>query len=271
MLICPVCGRVLFLEEKRAFCEAGHSFDRAKEGYFNLLMSSSTGAHGDDRAMLLARRCFLEKGYYAHLLEALKKSLTDALPEGGVVMDAGCGEGYYTYALREAFSEKGIPVSFFAFDVAKEAARLVAKKMGNESTVFVGSSYRIPMADGSVDGIVSLFAPFSREEFLRVLRPSGVLIRAYPLEEHLFALKKAVYERPLKNEAVTEETEPWQSVTQMRVGKEITLQTGEDVRALFGMTPYAHKTSRRDMEKLEAIQSLAVQTDFGISLYRKKA
>ena len=271
MLICPVCSKPLLVEEKCARCEAGHSFDRAKEGYFNLLLSSSSGGHGDDKAMLLARRAFLEKGYYSHLLDALTKVCLENFGKGSTLVDAGCGEGYYTDALCRALSEKFGEVSFFAFDIAKDAAKLVSKKMKNSATVFVSSAYRMPLADASADGVLSLFAPFAREEYLRVLKPGGLLIRAYPLEEHLFSLKKAVYENPLKNEAVSDAGDGWDGVEEIRVSKSIHLDSNEDITALFGMTPYAHKTSEKDREKLNALESLRVETDFGISIYRKKA
>lgn len=270
MLICPVCSRPLQLEEKRAFCEAGHSFDRGKEGYFNLLLSSSAGGHGDDKAMLLARRAFLDKGYYGHLLNALKEICLERFGSGCTLVDAGCGEGYYTDSICRALTEKVGSVSFFAFDIAKDAAKMVAKKMRESATVFVSSAYRMPLASGSADGILSLFAPFAREEYLRVLKPGGLLIRAYPLEDHLFELKKAVYDTPLKNEAVSDPGEGWESIEEKRVRKRVEISSNEDITALFGMTPYAHKTSEQDRNKLNGLQKLSVETDFGIAVYRKK-
>jgi 23S rRNA (guanine745-N1)-methyltransferase len=41
-------------DERRLFCENGHSFDLAKSGYFNLLLSqqSKEKRHGDDKLMV---------------------------------------------------------------------------------------------------------------------------------------------------------------------------------------------------------------------------
>ena len=46
-------------------CPMGHSFDVAKSGYVNLLLSQQTGQkhHGDDKRMVKARSTFLGKGY----------------------------------------------------------------------------------------------------------------------------------------------------------------------------------------------------------------
>ena len=270
MLICPVCSLPLSLGEKNAVCRHGHNFDRAREGYWNLLLSSSGKGHGDDKEMLLARRAFLEAGHYEHLLFALREALFPLFPPGGVLVDAGCGEGYYTEGVAVDLSERGKKPSLFAFDVSKNAARLTAKRLGGKGCVFVGSCYRAPIASSAADAILSLFSPFAGEEFLRILKPGGFLIRAVPMPEHLFALKRAVYENPVKNEKEAPVPQGLFLVDQKRVRKEIFLHSGEEIRSLFSMTPYAHKTSREDMAKLERIASLRVETDFGLLVYRKK-
>lgn len=269
MLICPVCASHLQIEEKEAFCQKGHRFDRAREGYFNLFLSSSAKGHGDDKKMLQSRRAFLEKGYYSHLLKALEEECLSAMPEKGTLVDAGCGEGYYTAAVAESLERAEKSPFLYAFDIAKDAARLTAKKIGNRGISFVGSCYKMPLASSSADVILSVFSPFAGEEFLRVLKPGGHLICAVPMPEHLFSLKKAVYDLPKKNEKVAEISEGFEQVSFRRVEKKILLTSKEDVAALFGMTPYAHKTSREDVAKLEKISQLEVETDFGVLTYRK--
>ena len=68
-LVCPVCGEELLSEKSRRYCAAGHSFDRAKEGYTNLLLSnkSKQSVHGDNREMVVARDRFLSSGAYSPL------------------------------------------------------------------------------------------------------------------------------------------------------------------------------------------------------------
>ena len=269
MLICPVCSLPLSLGEKNASCENGHNFDRAREGYWNLLLSSSGKGHGDDKGMLLARRAFLESGHYEHLLSALRETLFDLFPPGGVLVDAGCGEGYYTEEVARFLSDGGKKPSLFAFDISKDAARLTAKKMGHKGCAFVGSSYRMPIRSFSADVIMSLFAPFSGEEFLRVLKPGGYLIRVVPMPEHLYSLKRAVYQNPVKNVKEAPVPEGLLLVDHKRIRKDLLLRSGEEIRSLFAMTPYAHKTSREDMAKLDCLSVLTVETDFGLLVYRK--
>lgn len=95
---CPVCSQELKKEEKIWVCPQGHTFDIAAKGYVNLLMSNSSGAkrHGDDRLMINARRDFLSKGFYEPLREAVYEALSADFPRGGTLLDAGCGECWYT-------------------------------------------------------------------------------------------------------------------------------------------------------------------------------
>ena len=62
---CPLCGAPL-AGENALKCPSGHSFDRAKEGYWHLLpvQNTRTKAPGDSKEMVAARRAFLSAGYY---------------------------------------------------------------------------------------------------------------------------------------------------------------------------------------------------------------
>ena len=73
MLKCPKCDKKLNIVDKSYRCENGHSYDIAKKGYVNLLMSqqSSQKRHGDDKLMVRSRRDFLEKGYYSDLCDEI--------------------------------------------------------------------------------------------------------------------------------------------------------------------------------------------------------
>ena len=106
VLICPVCGGNLEKHDRSYVCMKRHSFDMAKSGYVNLLLSKHTGktVHGDNKLMVNARREFLEKGYYSPLKDSLCEKAAEYF-RGSVILDAGCGEGYYTTAIFDKFSE----------------------------------------------------------------------------------------------------------------------------------------------------------------------
>ncbi len=265
---CPVCGLGLEPGEKTCRCPAGHAFDRARSGYLNLLLSPSAHAHGDDKEMLAGRRAFLDRGSYRPLSEEICRLLTASFPAGGVLLDAGCGEGSYTAALFSALSRAGKSPRVFGADISKEAARLSAGRL-KEGEFAVASVYRLPLADASCDAVISVFSPHAPEEFFRVLKPGGVLLRAFPLEEHLFELKEAVYERPTKN-SVSFAVDPGFTETARReIRFPLELPDPQAIRDLFAMTPYAHKTSPEDRKKLDLLTSLTVTAAFGVTLWRK--
>ena len=94
--LCPICRLPLEKDERRLFCEHGHSFDLASEGYVHLLPPNKMNSKvpGDSKEMAASRSAFLGKGYYKPLLDALSGCVL-GLAEGGEisVLDCGCGEG----------------------------------------------------------------------------------------------------------------------------------------------------------------------------------
>ena len=64
---CPKCKRAMTLVGNSKKCENNHSYDRAKAGYYNLLLGVGGGTHGDNTEMVEARRAFLSRGYYEPL------------------------------------------------------------------------------------------------------------------------------------------------------------------------------------------------------------
>ena len=198
---CPNCGQSLTREPHRLACPAGHSFDLAKSGYVNLLLSHGAGPkhHGDDKRMVKARSTFLQKGHYAPMRQELLRQGLAAASENMVVLDAGCGEGYYTAALAELLRQQGLCPHVAGIDISKEALQEAAKR-DRQSEYAVASCFHLPVGDGSIDLLLSVFAPYCGEEFLRVLRPGGSFLMVIPLENHLYGLKQAIYEKPYRNE-----------------------------------------------------------------------
>ena len=91
---CPLCGAPL-AGDNALKCPSGHSFDRAKEGYWHLLpvQNTRTKAPGDSREMVAARRAFLSAGYYGIFGQALGElCLEYGQPKAGKplrLLDAG--------------------------------------------------------------------------------------------------------------------------------------------------------------------------------------
>ncbi len=264
--ICPVCKSELLLLEKTYKCPYNHCFDVSKDGYVNLLMSqqSSLKRHGDDKLMVRARRDFLDKSFYAQLRDNLCETIKKSILENSTIIDVGCGEGYYTSEISKINN-----IEIFGVDISKDALKYAAKSVKNCSFA-VASAFSLPFAENSADCVLSVFAPSAYEEFHRVLKSDGKLIKAVPLEEHLWELKCALYKEPYKNKPEKRNDELFKLVSQKEIKYKISLTEKEDIENLFKMTPYYYKTGRADAEKLLSLKSLETTVHFGIEVYEKR-
>lgn len=268
LFCCPKCGGELCESGAFARCSLGHSFDKSKYGYYNLLLSNKGGTHGDNKEMVLARRAHLGAGKYTPLSDKLCELALRFADEGCALLDIGCGEGYYTECVERALTESGTRAQICAFDISKDAVRELMKKCPSAESA-VASAYQMPVPDGSFDILLNVFSPFSRDEIYRSLKLGGVLIMAIPEENHLFELKEILYETPYKNQVKDTEIEGFSLVCDERVTFEMSLDSKEEIAALFKMTPYAYRTPREASERLSFVDSLRVTADFRVFAYRK--
>lgn len=266
VLYCPVCREDLAENNGSLVCGRGHSFDIAKENYVNLI----SGAHksgdvsGDNKSMARSRKSFLDKGYYACLAEAVGDLLEELCPKDGNVLDICCGEGYYSAFLAEKYPSR----RYYGFDLSKEMVRLAAKRKCGER-FFAANIASIPVKDDSIDFAFHLFAPFHAQEFYRIIRPGGTLVTAVPGKRHLFAMKEILYDEPYENDGKAPETGSFTLYRTVNAGQTITLDSREDINALFQMTPYYYHTPAQGMKRLEQTDMLTTETDFVLYVLKK--
>lgn len=271
---CPLCGGALTGAEALR-CEKGHSFDRAKEGYWHLLpvQKMRTKAPGDSKEMVAARRAFLEAGYYGIFGQALGQlALEYGAPANAGkalrLLDAGCGEGWYDRCIARAFEEAGRPLELAGFDIAKPAVRLAAKALP-AGRYAVASSFSQPVRDGWADLLLNIFSPFAREEFLRVLRPGGRLIYAVPGADHLYEMKAVLYEKPYKNPVQQVEYPGFRPVGEREVTGQIEVPAHQ-LSALFAMTPYYWRTPADGAARLAALPGLKSTISFRFLVFERE-
>ncbi|MBR2577456.1 MAG: methyltransferase domain-containing protein [Erysipelotrichaceae bacterium] len=254
-LLCPVCKESLIKDINRYHCTNGHSFDIAKEGYLNLNLKSSVRS-GDEKEMVRARKAFLEKRHYMFLRDRLNEIIDDLHPES--LLDLGCGEGYYTQSFKA--KEK------LGMDLSKEALRLASRY--DKSTMYVLKTiFDVPLTDNSSDLILTIFAPVSKE-IRRVLKDDGFFILVRPDAKHLYELKETVYDSPYLNETEDIRIDGLELMNEYKTDSKAVLHN-EELLNLFKMTPYYHKTSFEDFNKLAAVSELAVTFSSIIDLYKK--
>lgn len=265
--ICPKCKKNLIKSDNSLKCSDGHCFDISRKGTVNLLLSNKS-SHGDDKLMVQARKAFLDKGYYMPLLDELKKIVDEYTENNDIIVDCGCGECWYTTGIYEYLVSKGKTIDMIGIDVSKEAINAGASR-SRKLRLAVGTVFDMPIADCSTDMVISLFAPFSRTEYIRILKEQGIYITAFPLENHLYELKEVVYDNPYRNEVADMEVEGFTLLKSVDVHNEINICTNEDILALFSMTPYYYKTSEKDRNKLNSLSSLTTTIHFRVACYRK--
>lgn len=267
--VCPKCRGELVFSNGVKRCSLGHSYDRARAGYFNLILGSSGGTHGDNREMVEARRRFLDGDYYLPLANRLCELVCEHATPTLAVLDCGCGEGYYTSKIDRALCERlDTPPSVLAFDISREAAKLAAKRCKRVS-VAVASCYDVPVADGAVGVALNVFSPLAPSQVHRTLADGGKYIIAYPDEGHLFELKAAIYDNPYENAPSSEPPQGFTLLHREGIKYEITLDSREKIGDLFMMTPYAYRTGKKERERLEKLEKLTTRVEFLIDVYEK--
>ncbi len=275
---CPVCAKALLQGEKQYFCRSGHSFDIARKGYVNLLLPSHTGSGdpGDSKEMIGSRKEFLNKGYYEKFSDRLNEILTEGIPDTDKsdsisILDAGCGEGYYTWRIKNRLAALGYSekADIYGIDVSKAAIHNASG--GDKSVRFaVASTYHIPVMPGSIDYIMCIFAPRDEGEFKRILKPSGKVIVAAPGARHLFSLRRLLYG----------ETDPigqkgtmgggFKQLKHANVSYEVRLECNRDILNLLRMTPYSRHTNQAAEANIKKLDELTIEVDFNIRVYQKE-
>jgi 23S rRNA (guanine745-N1)-methyltransferase len=192
MLLCPVrgCHRALSRAERRLLCPRGHSFDIARSGYINLLQPQERRSKhpGDTPAAVAARRRLHDRGVTKPLLDAIGEMVTAR--SGDIVLDAGCGDGFYlgTLARQIGFDPHGVDISTPAVDAA-------ARRYPEYEWIVANADRFLPYADASFSIALSITARMNAKEFRRVLRKDGALLVALPAPEDLIELRGAGRDR----------------------------------------------------------------------------
>jgi 23S rRNA (guanine745-N1)-methyltransferase len=180
----------LVREERRMQCARGHSFDVARSGYINLLQPQERRSKqpGDTAAAVAGRRRLHDRGVTEPLLHAIAEIM--AASPGDIVLDTGCGDGFYlgTLAHQTGFDAHGVDISVPAVDAA-------ARRYPGCEWIVANADRFIPYSDHSFSIVLSITARMNAGEFRRVLRNDGRLLVAIPAPEDLVELRGAGRDR----------------------------------------------------------------------------
>jgi len=274
-LACPVCGAELSVRATAAACPNAHTFDRARSGYLNLLLSNKkqSAEPGDSLAMMQSRRTFLQGGFYDRMAAAANTTVTAILAgrTEAHVADLGCGEGFFTARLRRTIAAPASRApSCYGVDISRSGIKM-ATTYDREITWIVASLHRSPFRPRSLDVVLSMFASIDAADARRVVRNDGALVTVTPGPDHLDRLRSIIYTsvkaHPDTPRLMAGDTLFEQTAT-MRVRYPIVIDTPEQIMNLLSMTPYYWNISRATRARIEALTRLELTVDANVSVFR---
>ncbi len=266
-LVCPICAKPLIKDDKRFICEKSHSFDIARQGYVNLLPVQNKHSlnPGDTNEMLTARRSFLDSGSYmpicSSVIDAVKKYRRTESP---VVLDIGCGEGYYTELIKQ--SCKGV---YSGIDISKDGVRMACSR-SRDILWLVATASSLPFESRSVDVITAMFSLIQPEEYARVLKDGGCFIEVTVGSDHLRELKEIIYDEVFeqhKHPSPCTELFDEAECTEHRFRIKL---DNTQLCQLLKMTPHFWRIHKERLEMLEKTESLELTVHYWLRAAIKK-
>lgn len=276
ILICPICKERLTkcIEKKVYMCKNNHSYDIAKQGYVNLIISNQKRSKnpGDSKEMVLARVDFLNRGFYKPICNKINEVIYEDfknIKEKMNILDVGCGEAYYLRELKNYMDKREKEGNYYGMDVSKEAVKYAAK-FYKDCIFAVGNNYHIPVENNSVDCVLSVFSPIDIDEINRVLKKNGIFVRVLPRTNHLIELRKIIYsEVNLNDKVYIADENQYEYLREENVTFNMQLNK-EEIQSLLKMTPHYWKCTPENKIKLEEIDYLNITVDMRIGIFKKK-
>jgi len=234
---------------------------------------------GDTKEMLLARRAFLEYGYYQPLATTIATLLYDYLKEKEdlpyiTMLDAGCGEGYYLGQLQHALGQQ-LPdalIDYIGLDIAKEAMRMAAKRYKGVHFLVANLKERLIFANDSLSILLNIFAPRNVEEFARILTLGGIALVVIPTPQHLRQLRETLgllsIEEQKQAHVIEQFTPHFTYIGATSVNNTLHLTTQEILQAVM-MTPNYWHLSDEIKRMMSTLNAFETEIAFTCLLFRK--
>ena len=276
-IVCPIYGNKLDRQEQQYICESGHTFDIAKQGYVNLLpvQHKRSKNPGDSKAMVVARKQFLDTAIYQPIAARLTQLVLAQLQVGEncCLLDAGCGEAYYTDAVFTALCENknSAEFSLLGLDISKEAI-IQSTKRNKQIDWVVGTNRQLPVKDESVDIILCLFGFLSVDGFAKALKPGGKIIFVDPGMRHLKELREVIYPSLKKAESSTlqnMEIPGFSLKNSESLTFEEKLSEVVQIKNLLLMTPHFYRASKEGRQAAAELTELDLTVDVVFRVFEK--
>lgn len=233
LLACPFCQEAFELEGYSLICRQNHQFDLSKKGTLYFLNHSIQTEY--DKKMLFHRGLMIQSGMYQLVLDEIVK-LIDVK---GTTLDVGCGEGSFLAEL----SKLGVKGPKIGFDISKEGIYL-ASSQPIDSFWCVADLTNLPFSETSIDSVLNIFSPSHYNEFRRVLKPTGAVVKIVPEANYLKELREAFYPNNLEKQVYSNEK------VVAKFSQELTLTHNERITYTFAI-PENRRLDILEMSPLE--------------------
>lgn len=242
---CPLCEQQLTVEEETLRCATGHTFDVAKQGY--VYFAGDTKKSMYDATLFEARQAVLTN---TALYDTVQQTIDEQLTKYNVrtIVDAGCGEGTHTAALRS----DGRYIA--GVDLSKDGVQLAAKTYRNIEW-FVADLAHLPYEDDTFDAVVNILSPANERSFRRILKEDGIVIKVVPNAHYLTEVRQAFTGEAAYDAKETHDhiASKYHIVEKVEIKEEIPF-TETDWANLVQMTPLSwHADALTVMEFLEEV------------------
>lgn len=264
--MCPICQSVISVEELKLVCENNHSYDIAKQGYVNLLNRKTETKY--NKTLFTARNDIIMNSLF---FTELHKMITEMICKYNrshkpSILDAGSGEGSHLIKLYETLLKSNIQVeTMVGIDIAKEGI-LTATKHSEEQSWFVADLANIPFQAEVFDIVLNILSPANYDEFNRILKPEGRIIKVVPQVNYLKEIRESSQEHD-NNYSNTRIVELFShhffDTSKERLEYKVELGE-EDLESLLHMTPLAWGWSAEEIKTFTRTAPKSITIDFDI-------
>lgn len=248
LFACPLCHEKMAVEEDgRVHCMNRHTFDVAKQGYLYMLPKAVSTMYSKE--LFEARQEIIASGLYDAVQSHIAALISAEKP---VILDTGCGEGSHLARICARLDgATGVGI-----DIAKEGI-VAAAKFYREQIWCVGDLANSPYQEASFDVVLNFLSPANYDEFKRLLKPGGKVIKVVPQEGYLKELRQQAFADSKKESYSNELTvsrfsEQFRNVTVERITYTMPLAAAL-VPKLLEMTPMGWHVENREAIELNEI------------------
>lgn len=276
MLTCPVCQSPLARHDRQLSCDNNHSYDQAKQGYFNLLLNTAKSSKqpGDNAAMVQARSAFLNGGHYQSISDTINQLAIDYLlrnaQANSQLLDLGCGEGYYTERLHTALSDHQIDHDFYGLDISKDAVKPACKRSKHINWL-VANANHAPFEKNSMQLILNVFNRIMPKALAQLCHQDGRVFIASAGAYHLQQLKEAIYTTPkfVEFDAIAVMQDDFNHEHRQTLDFTMSLPP-DSTQHLLAMTPHTWRSSPEIQQGLMAQEQLDLRVQINLDSFSLK-